>query len=90
MIVAAVVFFTAAADAQLPPPLPPPPTLNFNPSSPLIVPQAPEVPVSPGLGSGGANFNAGTSAVPGDIISDEPKPYTQKPQPHHRHHHHQN
>ena len=40
-----------AATAQAPPPVPKL-VPQFNPSSPLIIPQAPEVPVSPGFGNG--------------------------------------
>jgi hypothetical protein len=44
---AAQVAAVQVAVAQVPPRLPPAPTPNFNPSSPLVVPQAPPVPVSP-------------------------------------------
>jgi hypothetical protein len=40
--------------AQLPPPPVVPPVPNLNPSSSLVLPQSPPVPVSPGLGGGGS------------------------------------
>ena len=42
--------------AQLPPPAVVPPVPNLNPSSSLVLPQLPPVPVSPGLGGGGSAF----------------------------------
>jgi hypothetical protein len=69
--VAAVLSSAADVRAQLPPPQPPPQAPIFNPSSPLVVPQAPEVPVSPGMG-GGARSSPGVSGAPSDIIAAEP------------------
>lgn len=83
MTASALLSSTAGVRAQLPPPLPPPPTPNFNPSSPYVVPQAPEVPVSPGMG-GGSVIGGAASGTPGDIIAVEPNHGTKKSHPHHR------
>lgn len=84
-IVAAVLWSSADIRAQLPPPLAPPPTPNFNPSSPLVVPQAPEAPVSPRIG-GGTGLSEGVGGASGDIIAVEPNHDAKSPHPHHRHH----
>lgn len=73
LMAAAIMALPAGALAQIPPP-PPAPTPHLNPSSPYTLPQAPEVPVSPGPGPGGAAVMHGT---PGVI-----DPY---PAPHHHH-----
>ena len=49
-------FAVTGALAQLPPPAVVPPVPNLNPSSSLVLPQSPPVPVSPGLGGGGSAF----------------------------------
>lgn len=49
--VTALLLSVTAAVAQVPPPVPVP-TPQFNPSTPLVIPSAPEVPVSPGYGNG--------------------------------------
>lgn len=54
--------------AQVPPPPVPPPVLHFNPSSPSVVPQAPEMPVSPGPGPGAAAVSHG---IP-DVVDPHP------------------
>jgi len=59
----------------VPPRLPPPPTPNFNPSSPLVVPQAPPVPVSPatpGTLPGSTPSDANVSG-PYSIMAPEPR-----------------
>jgi hypothetical protein len=67
-----LLLFAASAIAQVPPRLPPPPTPTFNPSSPLVVPQAPEVPVSPvapGIVPGSAP-GSGTHTLTPSIIAE--------------------
>jgi hypothetical protein len=59
----------ARAPAQAPPPVPMP-TPHFNESSPLVLPQAPEVPVSPGTPSGLGS----TATVPSIAISSDAVP----------------
>lgn len=49
---AIVAFFAGAAHAQMTPQMPPPQIPTPNPSSTLVLPQAPEVPVSPSLPRG--------------------------------------
>lgn len=56
------------AAAQVPPPVPVP-TPQFNPSTPLIVPTAPEVPVSPGFGSGTIAPGTGIGGLPDSSYS---------------------
>jgi hypothetical protein len=92
MVLTAVLSFAAGVRAQVPPPPPPPQTPHFNPSSPLVVPQAPEVPVSPGM-SGGARSSQGVSGVPAGIIAaerghDVKKAHRHRPQRRRRHPHH--
>ncbi len=53
----------AAAVAQVPPPVPVP-TPQFNPSTPLVIPSAPEVPVSPGYGNGIGGSGPATGGLP--------------------------
>jgi hypothetical protein len=53
----------AAAVAQVPPPVPLP-TPQFNPSTPLVIPSAPEVPVSPGYGNGLGGSGAAIGGPP--------------------------
>ena len=50
------------AVAQVPPPVPVP-TPQFNPSTPLVIPAAPEVPVSPGYGNGIGGSGAGIGGL---------------------------
>jgi hypothetical protein len=67
----------AEAIAQVPPRMPSPPTPNFNPSSPLVVPQAPEVPVSPatpGTLPGSVPGSGANASAPYSIISEEGHP----------------
>jgi hypothetical protein len=62
----------AAAVAQVPPPVPVP-TPQFNPSTPLVIPSAPEVPVSPGYGNGIGGSGAATiGTLPESSISALP------------------
>jgi len=64
----------AGASAQMPPPMPAPPTPNFNPSNPLVLPQAPPVPVSPttrGTLPGSVPASSANVSAPYSIISEE-------------------
>jgi hypothetical protein len=83
---AILALLAASAMAQVPPRLAPPPTPNFNPSSPLVVPQAPPVPVSPvtpGTLPGSTPSDVNVSG-PYSIMAAEPR--ERKPVRHqHRH-----
>jgi hypothetical protein len=85
-----VLLFAASAVAQLPPRLPPPPTPNFNPSSPLVVPQAPEVPVSPVAPgtSPGSGLGSGADILAPSIIAEPEGRFDRRRRHHgvHRHH----
>jgi hypothetical protein len=61
----------AAAVAQVPPPVPRP-TPQFNPSTPLVIPSGPEVPVSPGYGNSIGGSGAAISGLPGPLIGTLP------------------
>jgi hypothetical protein len=85
-----LLLFAASAAAQLPPRLPPPPTPTFNPSSPLVVPQAPEVPVSPvapGIVPGSAP-SSGASTLTPSIIAEPAGKFDRRRRHHVVHHHH--
>jgi hypothetical protein len=75
------------AVAQVPPPVPVP-APQFNPSNPLVIPAAPEVPVSPGYGIGTVAPGTGIGGLPDSSYSiiapesDEKPPVKQK----HKHH----
>jgi hypothetical protein len=84
-----LLLFAAGAAAQLPPRLPPPPTPNFNPSSPLVVPQAPEVPVSPvapGISPGSAPASGANTLTP-SIIAEPAGKFDRGPRHYVVHHH---
>jgi hypothetical protein len=86
---AIALLFAASAAAQLPPRLPPPPTPNFNPSSPLVVPQAPEVPVSPvtpGIVPGSARSSGANTLAP-SIIAEPAGKFDWRRRHHGVHHH---
>jgi hypothetical protein len=75
----------AGAVAQIPPPLAPLQTPNFNPSSPLVVPQPAPVPVSPGTLStlpGSVPESSANVAAPYSIMREERQA---RPQLRHRH-----
>jgi hypothetical protein len=61
----------AGAIAQVPPPVPVP-VPQFNPSTPLVIPAAPEVPVSPGYGNGIGGSGAGIGGLPDSSIGALP------------------
>jgi hypothetical protein len=61
----------AGAVAQVPPPVPVP-TPQFNPSTPLVIPSAPEVPVSPGYGNGIGGSGAAIGGLPNSSIGALP------------------
>jgi hypothetical protein len=85
-----LLLFAASAVAQLPPRLPPPPTPTFNPSSPLVLPQAPEVPVSPvapGIVPGSAPGSGANTLAP-SIIAEPAGKFDRRRQHHGVHHHH--
>jgi hypothetical protein len=85
-----LLLFAASAVAQLPPRLPPPPTPTFNPSSPLVVPQAPEVPVSPvapGIVPGSAP-GTGADILAPSIIAEPGRKFDRHRQHHGMHHRH--
>jgi hypothetical protein len=75
----------AGAVAQIPPPLAPLQTPNFNPSNPLVVPQAPPVPVSPTTPStlpGSLPGSSANVAAPYSIMREERQA---RPELRHRH-----
>ena len=69
--VTALLLSVTAAVAQVPPPVPVP-TPQFNPSTPLVIPSAPEVPVSPGYGNGIGGSGAGVYQRPNSSIGALP------------------
>jgi hypothetical protein len=87
MALAILLVTATGAAAQVPPPVPVQ-TPTPNPSSSLVVPQAPEVPVSPGLRSGGAATVTGVpSGDPyGDMHYSSP-PHTSPKSANIAHHH---
>jgi hypothetical protein len=77
----------AGAAAQVPPPVPVP-TPQFNPSTPLVIPAAPEVPVSPGYGNGIVAPGTGIGGLPDSSYSIIAPETAEKPpvkQKHRRH-----
>jgi hypothetical protein len=66
-----LLFSIAAVSAQVPPPVPVP-TPHFNPSTPLVIPSAPEVPVSPGYGNGIGGSAAGPGRLPDSSVGALP------------------
>ena len=58
------------AHAQVPTPLAPQPVPQFNPSSPLLIPQQNEVPVSPTAPGGSSSAIGGSVSGGGSIISE--------------------
>jgi hypothetical protein len=85
-----LLLFAASAAAQLPPRLPPPPTPTFNPSSPLVLPQAPEVPVSPVAPAivPGSAPGSGANTLAPSIIAEPAGKFDQRRRHHGVRHHH--
>jgi len=75
------------AVAQVPPPVPVPKP-QFNPSTPLVIPAAPEVPVSPGYGNGIGAPGLGNSALPDSSYSIIAPETAEKPLVKQKHKHH--
>jgi hypothetical protein len=72
LMTVAIVATSTGAAAQIPPSQVRPPTPPIlNPSGPSLLPQAPEVPVSPGPGPGAAAVMHGTPGV----IDPHPAPH---------------
>lgn len=70
-VIAAIGFFilfVTSAAAQMPPPMAPPMVPNPNPSSSLVVRQAPPVPVSPA-----PNFNPGSNLAGTNQVVNAPR-----------------
>ena len=66
-----LLFSIAAVSAQVPPSVPVP-TPHFNPSTPLVIPSAPEVPVPPGYGNGIGGSAAGPGRLPDSSVGALP------------------
>jgi hypothetical protein len=58
-----ILLFVTGAAAQMPPPMAPPMIPNPNPSSSLVLPQAPPIPVSPAPSFHPGSNLAGTNQV---------------------------
>ena len=76
-----------SASAQVPPPVPVP-RPQFNPSTPLVIPSAPEVPVSPGFGNGIVAPGTGIGGLPDSSYSIIAPETAEKPPVKHKHKHH--
>jgi hypothetical protein len=66
-----LLFSIAAVSAQVPPSVPVP-TPHFNPSTPLVIPSAPEVPVSPGYGNGIGGSGVAIGGLPNSSMGALP------------------
>lgn len=75
----------AGAQAQVPPRLAPPPVPQFNPSSPLLIPQQNEVPVSPTAPGGSPGAIGGSVSGGGSIISEPRADHSRIRHRHQRH-----
>jgi hypothetical protein len=75
-----LLLFVTSAMAQFPPPLPPPMVPHPNPSSSLVLPQAPPIPVSPA-----PNFYPGSNLAGTNQVVNPPLGVFHA---HHKHRHH--